>query len=369
MKIAFLSTFYPYRGGIAQFNASLYRTLEEEYTIQAFNFSLQYPKLFFPGKTQYVSATDEADKIPTKRILNSINPASYRKTAKEILEYDPDVLIIGYWLPFMAPALGFVAGMLRKKCKVVAIIHNVSPHEKSVTDRKLNGYFFNRVDQFVALSKSVKKDLLTYKLEKPIEVIPHPLYEHFGKTLSKEEAAFNLDLPKEKKYLLFFGLIRKYKGLDVLLRAMSKLPNDIHLLVAGEAYENMENYQKIIEKEKVGHRIHLFDDYIPDHEVGSFFSLADYCVLPYITATQSGVTAIAHYFNVPVIATKVGGLEEFINNNKNGILIDKPDEKLLAAAIKMSYDKDLLSTFREELARKKHFTWKDFRRAFTCLIN
>ena len=369
MKIAFLSTFFPYRGGIAQFNAALFRSLEKEHTVKAFNFSLQYPKLLFPGKSQFVAENDEVDQIPSQRILNSINPISYRSTVKEIKKFNPDLLIIGYWMPFMAPSLGFVAGKLKKHCKVVAIVHNATPHEKNKSDQQLNRYFLNRVDKIVALSEAVKKDIKNITPAKPIQVIPHPLYEHFGKKITKEEAANTLSIPANKKYLLFFGLIRKYKGLDVLLKALAHLPEDIHLVIAGEAYDKIETYQQIISEENIQNRVHLFNRYIPDHEVKSFFSLADVCVLPYKSATQSGVTAIAHYFNIPVIATKVGGLDEFIDNNKNGILIENADEKLLADTIANCYSAHLLPVFQQELERKKHFTWEDFKESLIAFVN
>jgi len=362
MRIAFLSTFYPFRGGIAQFNAALYRALEMEHEVKAFNFSLQYPALLFPGKTQLVSSDDAADPIPSDRLLNSISPLSYRTTAKAIEKYEPDLLIIGYWMPFMAPSLGYVAHRLSKKCKVVSIVHNAIPHEKSKLDKTLSHYFFQRNNYFVSLSEAVKKDILSSYPNVHVQTILHPSYAHFGELIPREEAIQQLGLDPTKKYLLFFGLIRDYKGLDTLLSALPHLDNELELLIAGEVYGSFDPYQLIIEKHQLQRRVHQFNTYIPDHLVHLYFSVAECCVLPYKSATQSGITAIAHHFNVPVIASNVGGLSEFIKNGENGYLIDDCDPEKLASSISNGIKTNAFETFKSNLFNQHNTTWTDFAR-------
>jgi glycosyltransferase involved in cell wall biosynthesis len=365
MKIAFLSTFFPFRGGIAQFNAALYRALEKNHDVQAFNFSLQYPSLLFPGKTQLVTAEDAADPIPTKQLLNSISPWSFRKTAKAIEKYQPDLLIIGYWMPFMAPSLGYVAQRLSSQCPVISIVHNAIPHEKSRLDKTLSHYFFKRNNMFVALSEAVKQDILNSYPEAQVKTILHPSYEHFGQLIPHEEALSILGLDPQKKYLLFFGLIRDYKGLDTLLLALPYLDDDVHLIIAGEVYGSFSNYQEIIDKHDLKSRVHQYNQYIPDDEVHLYFSVAECCVLPYKSATQSGITAIAHHFNVPVVASNVGGLSEFIRTNENGYLIDDCTPEKIADSVRNGLDSGSFNTFKEALSEEKHTTWEDFAREIT----
>lgn len=371
MKIAFLSTFYPYRGGIAQFNASLFRALEKNHTVKLVNFSLQYPSFLFPGTTQYVNSEDKADALASSRILNAINPLSYFKTAREIIAYKPDLLIIGYWMPFMGPCLGYVSGKLAKKTKVITIVHNAVPHEQSKLDRVLSNYFFKRTQHVIALSEAVKKDINHAYPSVKVDVIPHPSYTHFGNPIEKEQALAQLNLPSDKKILLFFGLIRAYKGLDILIEAMRFLDETYHLVIAGEAYEDWDKYQQQLEKNNLSTRIHLHTRYIPDHEVPMFFSAADCCVLPYKSATQSGIVAIAQAFNLPVIASNVGGLSEFIQDGKNGILLSPPlTGKHFAETIKKVVESNLLKTMRAELKTSSNqFTWDNFASSLLNLSN
>lgn len=368
MKIAFLSTFYPFRGGIAQFNAGLYRALEKHHEVKAFNFSLQYPSLLFPGKTQLVNPEDNADAIPSERTLSSISPRSFRTTAKAIEHFQPDLLIIGYWMPFMAPSLGYVAKRLAKKCKVVSIVHNAIPHEKSRLDKVLSHYFFQRNTHFVALSDAVRKDILGNYPTAKVQTILHPSYDHFGSLIPREEALNQLQLDPANRYLLFFGLIRDYKGLDTLLRALPLLAPDIHLLIAGEVYGSFTVYQRIIQDHQLETHVHQFNAYIPDHEVHLFFSAAECCVLPYKSATQSGITAIAHHFNIPVVASDVGGLSEFIRHEKNGYLITDCTYEKLAQWLNTGFSTGTFEQFRQTLSQQKHATWEDFSRELLKLI-
>jgi glycosyltransferase involved in cell wall biosynthesis len=368
MKIAFISTFYPFRGGIAQFNAALYRALEKQHKVKAFNFSLQYPSLLFPGKTQLVSPEDNADAIPSERTLNSISPRSFRKTAKAIEHFQPDVLIIGYWMPFMAPSLGYVAKRLAKKCKVVSIVHNAIPHEKSRLDKVLSHYFFQRSNRFVALSESVRKDILKNYPTVKVQTILHPSYDHFGSLIRREAALNQLQLDPSNQYLLFFGLIRDYKGLDTLLQALALLAPDIHLLIAGEVYGSFTLYQRIIQDHQLETRVHQFNAYIPDHEVHLYFSAAACCVLPYKSATQSGITAIAHHFNIPVVASNVGGLSEFIQHDKNGYLVTNCTPKKLAQTLNTGFTTGAFEQFSVALSQQQHATWEDFAHELLAFI-
>jgi len=356
MKIAILSTFYPYRGGIAQFNGALYRAIEKKYEVKAFNFSLQYPKAIFPGKTQLVTKEDKVDEIPSVRVLNAMNPATYMSTVKHIKEFKPDVLIIGYWMPYMAPALGYVAKHMGKHCRVVSIVHNATPHEQGRMDKTLSNYFFKRNTHCIALSNAVKNDIQTNYPEIKTKVLLHPVYEHFGNVVDRAEAAKALNLDPDKKYLLFFGLIRDYKGLDQLLLSMKDLDKDIHLIVAGEVYGSFDKYAKIIKDDKLEDRVHLNLDYISDEQVKYYFSLTSTVVLPYKSGTQSGIIAIAKHFNKPIVATDVGGLSEFIQDDTEGMIVPPDDLNELSKAI----EKMLNIVHITPADRPSAYNWGDF---------
>lgn len=348
MKIAFLSTFYPYRGGIAQFNGALYRALEKEHEVKAFNFSLQYPKALFPGKTQYVDEKDEVEKIPTERILNAMNPATFITTLKKIKAFKPDLLIIGYWMPYMAPSLGYVAGKMQKHCKVISIVHNAVPHEKGVMDKSLSNYFFKRNKYCIALSEAVQKDISDIYPKVNVKVLHHPTYNHFGSSVKKEVAIDFLKLDSKVKYLLFFGLVRDYKGLDLLLKTMPLVNEELHLVVAGEVYGEFKKYQEIIDNNKLTDRVHLHLKYIPDNEVKYYFSAAEAVVLPYKSATQSGIIAVAKHFHIPVVTTDVGGLREFIKDPSDGVVVQNNTPQEIAKGIEKVISNNSLGISNDE---------------------
>lgn len=358
MKIACLSVFYPYRGGIAQFNASLYRALEKQHDVAAWTFTRQYPDLLFPGKTQLVTEDDNADCIPAKRMLDSINPFSWNRTAKDIIKFEPDLLLIQNWMPFFAPSFGYVAGKLRKAgAATISILANVKPHEQKPGDDLLNKWFVNKNDGLVVLADATKKDLLELKPNAIYFKHPHPNYEHFGEKIPKEKAREALGIPTDKKVLFFFGLIRKYKGLDILIKAMQGLEDDFFLLVAGESYGSFAEYQALLNEYVPENRRLLHLEYIKDSEVAQFFSAADVCVLPYRTATQSGIVGIAYQFGLPVISTDVGGLREVIEPYGAGIVVKEPDPDQLRTAILRMF----LGDFAEKCADRAD----DFRREYT----
>jgi glycosyltransferase involved in cell wall biosynthesis len=363
MRIAYLSTFYPYRGGISQFNALLYRNLEKNNEIKAFNFSRQYPDFLFPGQTQYVTPTDDVDKIETLRLLDSINPLTYGKSATIIRGYNPDLLLMKFWMPFFAPSLGYISGNIRKKCnaKSIAILDNVIPHERKPGDLFLIRYFLKKVDGFIVMSTTVEKELLSLYPDAKYILKPHPVYEHFGKSIEKSEARKKLHLPENKNIILFFGFIRDYKGLDELLRSFSRLSDDYHLMIAGEIYGNFEKYQAIINDLNLSEKVSLFIRYIDDAEVPAFFSAADVCVLPYKSATQSGIVQIAYNFNLPVIATDKGGLSEMVTDNKTGFIISSSESALIADKIEEYFNKKCYQEFSKNiLAIRNEYSWQAF---------
>lgn len=343
MRIAYLSTFYPFRGGIAQFNASLYRELGKEHEIKAFTFTTQYPELLFPGKTQFVQAGDKADSIDSLRVLNTVNPLTYIKTVREIKKWNPDVLIMKYWMSFFGPSLGYVAGQLKKDTKIITILDNVIPHEKRFFDKPFTRYFLNQNDGFVAMSETVENDLLSLKPGANYIKHLHPIYNHFGEKADRIQSRKELGIPENKKVLLFFGFIRDYKGLDTLIESFGSLNDDYYLIIAGEVYGDFKKYQDQIDKLPNKDNIGLFIDYIPDNKVPSFFSASDVCILPYKSATQSGITYISFHFDLPIIATDVGGLRETIHDRDTGLIVDSTD------TVKLSQKIQEFFTIREQI--------------------
>ena len=368
MKIALLSAFYPYRGGIAQFGAKLFRALETKNEVKAFTFKRQYPSLLFPGKTQFIQSGDSADNIPAIRILDSINPISYSKTARKINRFEPDVIISQYWMTFFGPAIGSVHKKVNT-AKRVSIIHNLIPHEKRFFDKPANRHFLKYNDGFVVLSKAVRDDLLGLKPNAKYLLIDHPVYDQFGELKDRLETIEQLGLDSKKKYLLFFGFIRGYKGLDLLLESLSELDENYHLIVAGEIYGSFDKYQKIIDQLHLSNRVHLFNDYIPDAEVTNYFSVADVCILPYKSATQSGITAVSHHFEVPVIATDVGGLKETIEHGKTGLIVRSAEPELIKKAVVEYFTKNMKPSMSENIRIKKvQRSWPKFAERLTEFI-
>jgi glycosyltransferase involved in cell wall biosynthesis len=361
MKIAYLSTFYPYRGGIAQFNASLYRALAERHDVAAFNFTRQYPDFLFPGKTQYVEEGDRADAIGNVRSLDSINPITFLSTAHAINRTGPDLLVMKYWMSFFGPSLGAVAGRMKPHTKVVTVLDNVIAHEKRFFDVPFTKYFLRRNHGFVAMSSSVERDLLTLSPGARCIRIPHPLYDHFGEKVEAAGARSRLGVPAGKRVALFFGFIRDYKGLDLLIEAFGRLDDRYVLVVAGESYGSFDRYAALIARSPLKDNILVFNDYIPDSKVPEFFCAADVCVLPYKSATQSGITSIAYHFDLPVIATDVGGLADDVGGRKAGLVVPGPDPGAIAEGIRTYFDAGMKAGCVENIARvKREENWTRF---------
>lgn len=360
MRISIFSAFYPFRGGIAQFNTRLVEELKKTNTVQCFTFNKQYPNFLFPGKTQFVDPT-EKDTTNAQRIVSTFNPFSYFSAAKTIKNSQPELFITNYWMTFFGPFMGFIAKKQQKHVKKIAILHNLVPHEKRFFDGYFNRYFVKNYDGFVVLSDAVKNDLIGMKPTAKILRIEHPLYDHFGEKRSQHDAKNQLGLNPTKKTLLFFGIIRDYKGLDNLIKAMELLPDDYQLVIAGEVYGNSEKYTHLINASRKKTSIFFFNQFIADDEVTTYFSAADLCVLPYRTATQSGVTAIAHFFKVPVLATNVGGLKETIQHIITGYIIEHSEPKEIADGISGFFSKnDPIKTQDAFNQLTKDRSWENF---------
>ena len=363
MKTAILSAFHPFRGGIAQFNGNLYLELGKTADVKAFNYSRQYPGFLFPGKTQYVGAGDNSFPLPSEAVLDTANPFNWPAAARKIKAWQPDLLLMRYVMPYFAPSLGYVARKVRRSgCKVVAIADNIIPHERHIIDKPFTKYFLGGLDGCVTLCDAVADDLLRWAPELPCKVIFHPLYSHFGEKLPREEAERKLGLRPGMKNLLFFGLIREYKGLDILLEAFNSLPQDYQLIIAGECYGPFDKYQAAIDASPAEERIHVFRRYIDDAEVKDFFSAADVTVLPYRSATQSGVSSASYHFEVPMIVTAVGGLKETIGDTGTGLVAEDVDPAAVAGKITEffgdeSIRRDCVDSIRRESER---LSWKRF---------
>lgn len=370
MKIAILSCFYPYRGGISQFNACLYEELSRDHVVKAFNFSRQYPEFLFPGKTQYVTDDDEAVPVESESLLDTANPFSYAKTYRAIRDWNPDVLIVRYWMSYFAPSLGYITRKMRKHCKVISILDNVIPHEQHFFDAPLTRYFLEGSTGCVTLCEAVSKDLLALKPDAEYTVIQHPLYSHFGEKRQREEAEKKLGLKPDKKNILFFGLIREYKGLDILLEAFGRLNEDYQLIIAGEPYGSFEKYQKLIDSMPGKDRVFMNLKYIKDSEVTDYFSAADVAVLPYRSATQSGISSVSYHFEVPMIVTDVGGLKETIGDRGTGLVAaEGTPQAILEEILKYFADpqikEDCIKNIRVE---KDRLSWRTFARKLTEFI-
>lgn len=363
MKVTLVGTAHPFRGGIAVFIERLARAFKQNNDeVRISTFTLQYPKILFPGETQYSFSPKPTDLAITQEV-NSVNPFNWIKVGNRIRKEKPDLVIFKYWIPFMAPSLGTIARRIRKNnhTKVIVVVDNIIPHEKRFGDNALNKYFVKSVDAFVAMSQSVLDDLKTFDDTKPKLLSPHPLYDNFGKAKTREEALKALDLDSSYNYMLFFGIIRQYKGLDILLKAFAdnRLNNGKNkLIVAGEFYEDNSVYMDLIEKYQLQESIVLATKFIPDEEVVNYFCAADIIVQPYKHATQSGVTQIAYHFEKPMLVTDVGGLKEIVPHNKVGY-VTNPDEKEVAEALIDFYENNRSQEFINGVKEEKQkYTWQ-----------
>lgn len=363
-RIIIVGPAYPYRGGIADFNERLaYEFQHEGHEVSIYTFTLQYPSFLFPGTTQY--ATGPAPKgLSIVRRLNSINPFNWIKVGREIRRARPYMVMIRFWLPFLAPCLGTVARIIRrdKGIKVVALLDNVIPHERRIGDRLFARYMIRSVGGYVAMSESVLHDAKSFDDTKPFTLTPHPLYDNFGSKVSRDEAIAHLGLDPNTRYILFFGLIRDYKGLDLLLRAFadSRLRGKkVKLIVAGEFYSNAERYEQLEKELNLAEHIVWRKEFIPADQVRYFFAAADLVAQPYKTATQSGITQIAYHFERPMLVTDVGGLAEIVPHGKVGY-VAKPDAGDIAEALVDFVDNRRESDFHDGIVEEKaKYVWSN----------
>lgn len=343
MRIVIVSTAYPLRGGIAHYVYLLYKHLLYRHEVSVVTFKRQYPKLLFPGKSQE-EKSGEGFVIPSIAMMDSINPFSWIKTGKYVAFLHPDLVIFKYWMPFFAPVFGTIARIAKRLsgCRVLFICDNVVPHESTPVDRFLTRWAFKKVDFFVVQSTSVEKDLLKFVKNPVYKNVPHPVYEIFGESINRKIARKELGLEENEKIALFFGFIRGYKGLKVLLEAMPYVLKRVNLklLVVGEFYEDPEPYVEFIKENHLENNVQLTNEYVPNEKVALYFSAADVVVLPYITATQSGIVQIAYNFGVPVIVTNVGGLSEVVSDGVSGYVVEPNSPRALADAIVQFYTND-----------------------------
>ncbi|MGL4364270.1 MAG: glycosyltransferase [Bacteroidales bacterium] len=361
MKISIISPFFPYRGGIAEFSNRLFETLiEQNVEVQAINFKRMYPTFLFPGKTQYVETGSTHSSTKSLQLLDSINPLSYIRTYRAIQRYAPDVVIFTYWMTFFIPAYLIIILLLRrKKVKVLVLFHNFISHEPHFFDKVLLRIFSKNIDGGIALSQSVEQDFREVSPQKPIKFSVHPLYDHFGEKLEKQSARKKLKLSESKKTLLFFGLIRDYKGLDWLLEAFSQLSNDYQLLIAGEPYGEFDKYSQQIAALPNAKNVFCYTRYVANEEVPDFFSASDVCILPYKSATQSGITSISYHFDVPIIATNVGGLHESVLHRKTGLIV-APNPKAIHEGIIDFFNEDSSKFINGIRDFKQELSWSEF---------
>lgn len=372
MKIVLVGTFPPFRGGIANFYHTMALKLSTQHQVHTLNFTTQYPDFLFPGNSQF-NESPAAVPYETERILSSVNPISWKKTANRIIELQPDLVIFKYWMPFFAPSFGSVLKRVKKKLntKAMVVCDNIIPHEGRPLDKSLTTYFFNNVDYFMVMSKSVENDLLSYFPEANYVYTPHPLFDLFGDQISKNDAKNQLEI-KEEKMMLYFGLIREYKGLDILIEAAGILKNklqDFKILAVGDCYENPNQYIKLIKTHGVEDVFDLRMEFVQNNQVNKYFSAADVIVLPYKSATQSGVVPVAYHFNTPVIVSDVGGLKEIVDEGKTGYTV-QPNSKDVADGILKFYTNWNETNFPSHIEKyKKQFTWEEFIRKLEDLIN
>ncbi len=364
MKVIIIGPAYPLRGGLATYNERLARAFQDAGDeVRLVTFSLQYPDFLFPGQTQFSTEAGPAD-LDIEVSLNSVNPLSWLAVGRRLRHERPDLVIFRFWLPFMGPALGTVARLVRGNghTRVVAITDNVIPHEKRPGDGPLTRYFLSACDGFVTMSRAVLADLQRLGFgSQPALYRPHPLYDNFGPALPKTKALATLQLDPAYRYILFFGFIRAYKGLDILLEALADarvaaLP--VKLLIAGEFYEDAAPYEALIKKYDLENRLVRATDFIPNERVAAYFSAADLVVQPYKNATQSGVSQVAYHFGRPMLVTDVGGLAELIPAGVVGYVV-LPTPAAIAGALVDFYAHDREETLAAGVRQEaKKFSWE-----------
>jgi glycosyltransferase involved in cell wall biosynthesis len=373
-KVVIIGSAWPLRGGgIATFNERLAKQfMDEGHEVIIYTFSLQYPSFLFPGKSQY--ATEPKPKYLTiKAVVNSVNPFNWVRIGKEIKKMLPDLVVVRYWIPFMGPCLGTISSIIRKNkvSKVVCIADNVIPHEKRPLDTLFTQYFVGQVDAFVTLSEKVQKDLTLFT-QKPSATVIHPLYDNFGEPISKLEARKNLAVDSFDPIILFFGFVRAYKGLDLLLQALGYLKKQGNiiptLIIAGEFYDKKEPYLQLIQEQDLINDVIVKSDFIADSDVRNYFCATDFVIQPYKHATQSGITPLCFHFNKPMLVTNVGALAAMVPNHVVGI-VTEPDYISIADGIEKLYALGELHFIHAIEIEKKKYNWNQLTHQIWDLIS
>ena len=363
-NIIIIGPAHPLRGGLASYNERLAREFQQQgHTVTIYTFSLQYPGFLFPGTTQFSSEPAPED-LSIKIVINSINPFNWIKIGNQIKKNKPDLIVVRYWLPFMGPCLGSILRLVKKNnyTKIVCIADNIIPHEKRFGDNAFTKYFIKPIDGFITMSQKVLSDLNQFAKDKPAKYVAHPLYDNFGERINKSEARKNIGIETDIPIVLFFGFIRKYKGLDILFDAINLLKKsseksiNIKFLIAGEFYEDRKPYDEQIKKLGIEDALILHTDFIPDSEVKNYFCAADVVIQPYRNATQSGVTPLAYHFEIPMIVTNVGGLPSLVPDYKVG-LIAEPDAESIAKKIKEYFSLGTAHFTPALSEEKKKYSW------------
>ncbi len=369
-SVVIIGPAHPLRGGgLATFNERLARQfMQQGFDTTIYTFSLQYPGFLFPGSSQYSEEPAPKD-LDIKVRINSMLPTNWISVGRELKKRKPDLIVVRYWLPVMGPALGTILRIVKKNrhTKIVCIADNIIPHEKRPGDKPFTKYFIKPIDKFIVMSDQVLADLKTFDDKKPVEQVLHPLYDNFGDKIPKEKARQQLGIGANEKVMLFFGFIRKYKGLDILFDAMKILKDqsqDIKLIVAGEFYEDRKPFEEQIANLGIRDNLILHTDFIGDNEVKKFFCAADVVVQPYRSATQSGVTPLAYHFETPMIVTNVGGLPDMVPEGKAG-LIAEPNAASLAEKIIVYFEKGDAFFKPHLIEEKKKFSWEKLVGALT----
>ena len=363
MNIVIIGSAHPYRGGLAAYNERLAKAFEDEgHDVKVYTFSLQYPNFLFPGRTQFVDE-EVTNTLHIERAINSINPFNWWKVGNKIKKEKPDLVIIKYWLPFMGPCFGTILRRItrNKHTKIISILDNIIPHESRIGDKMFTRYFVKPVDGFIAMSKKVHDDLSTFDTKTPRMISPHPIFDNFGEIVPQKEAQKYLDIDPNYKYILFFGIIREYKGLDLLLEVFADpavRALNLKLIIAGEYYTDKKPYQQLIEKYQLEDDIIQAERFIQDSEVKYYFCASDLVVQPYKSATQSGVTQIAYHFNKPMIVTDVGGLKEMCPDGKVGYVVPVNKDSIVQAVLKYFNEDQQLKMIEGIKDEKKKYSWE-----------
>ncbi|MBL7813476.1 MAG: glycosyltransferase [Saprospiraceae bacterium] len=361
-NIVIIGPAHPLRGGLATFDERLARAFQDEgHRVSIITFSLQYPNFLFPGKTQY-SSDPAPEAIDIQVLINSINPFNWLMVGQKINRMKPDLVICRFWLPFMGPCLGTILRLIKRKgrSKIIGLIDNIIPHEKRFGDRPLAQYFASACDAFVVMSRSVEAEMKTFSSQ-PTAYIPHPIYDNYGEKVNREAALVHLNLPNDVRYVLFFGFIRQYKGLDLLLQAFGTegVKNlNIKLIVAGEFYDDEASYRDLIESQNIQNQVIIKSDFIPSEDVRYYFAAADLIVQPYKTATQSGISQIAYHFEKPMIVTNVGGLPEIVPHGEAGYVVEPTPQSIADALIDFFQNGRVNDFTAKVVENKKRFSWK-----------